>query len=62
MYVRLHGTIRWYPHDDTDAEFQTWVSRSRLSGAKRTWASFNNDRDGYSLKNTGEFRRLLETE
>jgi uncharacterized protein YecE (DUF72 family) len=60
VYVRFHGTTRWYRHDYTTAELQTWVDRIRASGAKRVWAYFNNDREGYATKNARELIRLLE--
>lgn len=62
VYVRFHGTTQWYRHDYTDAELQTWVARIHLSGAKRTWAYFNNDRDGHSLKNAAQFLSLMGSE
>jgi uncharacterized protein YecE (DUF72 family) len=59
VYLRFHGTSRWYRHDYSRAELATWAERVRASGAKRVWAYFNNDRDGFALKNARTFRRLL---
>jgi uncharacterized protein YecE (DUF72 family) len=59
IYVRFHGTTRWYRHDYTKEELAIWVQRIRASGAKRVWAYFNNDRDGYAIKNARELRRQL---
>ena len=40
--------------------FQEFViKRIRASGAKRVWAYFNNDREGYAIKNARAFLRLL---
>ncbi len=58
VYVRFHGTTRWYRHDYSKEELAVWVQRIRESGAKRVWAYFNNDREGYALKNAREFLRL----
>jgi uncharacterized protein YecE (DUF72 family) len=60
LYVRFHGTTRWYRHDYTPAELAVWTGRIRESGAKRVWAYFNNDRDGYAIKNAKELIRQLE--
>jgi uncharacterized protein YecE (DUF72 family) len=57
VYVRFHGTTRWYRHDYTKEELAVWGRRIRESGAKRVWAYFNNDREGYALKNAREFIR-----
>lgn len=59
VYVRFHGTTRWYRHDYTKAELAVWAERIRGSGAKRVWAYFNNDREGYAIKNAKELIRLL---
>jgi uncharacterized protein YecE (DUF72 family) len=59
VYIRFHGTKRWYRHDYTKAELAAWADRIRASGAKRVWAYFNNDRDGYAIKNARELMRQL---
>jgi len=61
VYVRFHGTKRWYRHDYTPEELSVWVKRIRASGAKRVWAYFNNDREGYAIKNARELLRQLRT-
>jgi len=60
IYLRFHGTKRWYRHDYTKAELAVWVERIKASGAKRVWAYFNNDRDGYAIKNARELLRQLK--
>ncbi len=60
VYVRFHGIIRWYRHDYTDGELGGWATRIRESNATRAWAYFNNDRDGYAIKNARTFLRQLE--
>jgi uncharacterized protein YecE (DUF72 family) len=60
VYVRFHGTTRWYRHDYTKEELAVWVRRIRESGAKRVWAYFNNDREGYAIKNARELLRQLK--
>lgn len=59
VYVRFHGTTKWYRHDYSKAELAAWVERIRASGAKRVWAYFNNDREGYAIKNARELIRQL---
>ena len=61
VYIRFHGTRKWYRHDYTKEELTEWVSRIRTSGAKRVWAYFNNDREGYAIKNAKELIRQLKS-
>jgi uncharacterized protein YecE (DUF72 family) len=56
IYIRFHGIKRWYRHDYTTAELAAWTTKIRESGAARVWAYFNNDRDGFAIKNA---RRLI---
>lgn len=51
IYIRFHGLKQWYRHDYTKDELVVWADRIRSSGAKRVWAYFNNDRNGFALKN-----------
>jgi uncharacterized protein YecE (DUF72 family) len=59
VYVRFHGTTRWYRHDYTTEELAVWAERIRASGATRVWAYFNNDRECYAIKNARELMRLV---
>jgi uncharacterized protein YecE (DUF72 family) len=60
VYIRFHGTKQWYRHNYTKEELDVWVQRIRESKAKRVWAYFNNDRDGFAIKNAKKFLRLLK--
>jgi uncharacterized protein YecE (DUF72 family) len=60
IYIRFHGTKRWYRHDYSRDELQVWADRIQASGAKRVWAYFNNDREGFAIKNARMLRRLLK--
>lgn len=59
IYVRFHGVKQWYRHDYSLVELTDWAERVRASAARRVWAYFNNDRDGYAIKNARAFLRLL---
>jgi uncharacterized protein YecE (DUF72 family) len=59
IYIRFHGTKRWYRHDYTSAELNEWVAKVHASGPARIWAYFNNDRDGYAIKNARMLLRQL---
>ena len=59
LYIRFHGLKQWYRHDYTSEELALWTARIRASGAKRVWAYFNNDRDGFALKNARALLRQL---
>ena len=60
VYVRFHGTTRWYRHDYSDEELAAWAKRIHDSGARRAWAYFNNDREGYAIKNAKTLIRQLD--
>jgi uncharacterized protein YecE (DUF72 family) len=59
IYVRFHGTSRWYRHDYSVEELGVWAERIRGSGAQQSWIYFNNDREGYAIKNAKQLRSLL---
>ena len=59
LYVRLSGKTRWYRHDYSDEELKIWVARIAASGAKEVWVYFNNDREGFAIKNALKLRRLI---
>lgn len=61
VYIRFHGRSRWYRHDYTSEELTVWTERVKASGCRRVWAYFNNDRDGYAIRNAQEFSRQLKT-
>lgn len=62
IYIRFHGITKWYRHDYSEAELQIWADRIIASGAKTVWIYFNNDRDGYSVKNAQMLSALLDTQ
>jgi uncharacterized protein YecE (DUF72 family) len=59
VYVRFHGRSAWYRHDYSGEELAAWARRIVLSGAREVWIYFNNDREGFALKNAIELRHLL---
>jgi len=60
IYVRFHGIKQWYRHDYTRTELEAWAARIRRSEATRVWAYFNNDRNGYAIKNARMLLRQLQ--
>lgn len=60
VYLRFHGTKKWYRHDYTREELAVWADRIKRSGAKRVWVYFNNDNNGYAIKNARMLLRLLK--
>jgi uncharacterized protein YecE (DUF72 family) len=60
VYVRFHGTTRWYRHDYTSEELAAWALKIRESRARRAWVYFNNDRECYAIKNAKELIRQLK--
>lgn len=59
IYVRFHGTKRWYRHDYTKDELSVWAARIKECRPQHAWIYFNNDRDGYAIKNARQLLRLL---
>jgi uncharacterized protein YecE (DUF72 family) len=59
IYVRFHGTKRWYRHDYSQEELAGWAAQIRESGAQRVWIYFNNDHDCYAPKNARELLHIL---
>ncbi|RYE37878.1 MAG: DUF72 domain-containing protein [Hyphomicrobiales bacterium] len=59
IYVRFHGVERWYRHDYSHAELTDWTARIRAAGARRVWVYFNNDFDGYAVKNARMLSDLM---
>jgi uncharacterized protein YecE (DUF72 family) len=59
LYVRFSGKQRWYQHDYSRGELASWAERIRNSKAKEAWIYFNNDRQGFAIKNALMLRRAL---
>lgn len=59
IYIRFHGVHRWYRHDYSHEELNDWARRIRQAGAKRVWIYFNNDFDGYAIKNATMLAEIL---
>ncbi len=59
IYIRFHGTSRWYRHDYTPEELAVWAKRIRQCKATRVWAYFNNDSDCHSIHNALELTSQL---
>jgi uncharacterized protein YecE (DUF72 family) len=60
IYVRFHGRSRWYRHDYSTEELSSWAQRIASSPAQTAYLYFNNDREGYAIKNALELRGLLQ--
>lgn len=61
IYIRFHGVERWYRHDYSHDELSEWAGRIRDASAERVWAYFNNDFDGYAIKNAKMLSEILST-
>lgn len=59
VYVRFHGTEKWYRHLYSEGEIEVWAHKIRDSGAKRVWAYFNNDFGGHAIVNAQQLRDKL---
>ena len=63
VYVRLHGPSHdhLYAGSYSDADLGWWADRIREWRGQGcdVWAYFNNDREGYAIKNSRELLRQL---
>lgn len=59
IYVRFHGTDKWYDYRYSDVELADWAKRIEDSGAKRVWVYFNNDYHGNAIDNGKALREML---
>ena len=62
VYLRFHGTKKWYRHDYLEDELAIWVEKIRKAKPGETWAYFNNDREGFAIKNGLALRKMLSGE
>jgi len=61
IYIRFHGTTRWYRHDYSSEQLKIWAKSIKKSGAKNIWIYFNNDFDAYAIKNAREIAALIKS-
>jgi uncharacterized protein YecE (DUF72 family) len=59
LYLRFHGRTRWYRHDYSAEELSQWAERITETDAREAWIYFNNDREGFAIKNARELARQL---
>lgn len=59
IYVRFHGTERGYRHDYSNDELTYWADQIREARAERVWVYFNNDFEGYAIKNATMLANIL---
>lgn len=59
IYIRFHGVERWYRHDYSHDELTDWAQRITAAKAKRVWIYFNNDFNGYAVKNATMLAEIL---
>ena len=62
IYLRLHGRSRWYRHDYSAFELDQWARKIAHSGAREAWIYFDNDREGFAIKNAQELTKRLQHE
>ena len=58
LYVRLHGSKKLYASDYSEEELQAWAHKIRRWG-KDTYLYFDNDFEGYAVRNAKRFKEIL---
>jgi uncharacterized protein YecE (DUF72 family) len=59
IYIRFHGTSRWYRHDYSSKELADWARRIKDCDAKHVWVYFNNDFGGHAISNAKTLGEML---
>jgi len=59
IYIRFHGLEKWYRHDYSKEELRKWAGRIKASEAKHIWVYFNNDYNGFAIKNAKSLAKIL---
>jgi len=58
VYIRLHGSRKLYASDYSEKELQAWARKIRAWG-KDTYLYFDNDFEGYAVKNAKRLKEIL---
>jgi uncharacterized protein YecE (DUF72 family) len=59
LYLRFHGGESLYSSNYSDKELRNWAEFARRFKGKDTLAFFNNDAQGFAVKNALRFKELL---
>lgn len=61
LYFRFHGGQQLYSSNYTDSELKNWAQKAKKSsrGKSIIFAFFNNDAQGFAIKNALRFKELL---
>lgn len=60
VYVRFHGTEKWYNHLYPEDEMEAWARRIAETRPRRVWAYFNNDYHTHAITNARQLREALK--
>jgi uncharacterized protein YecE (DUF72 family) len=58
IYIRLHGSKKLYASDYSEQELQAWAQKIR-KWEKDTYLYFDNDFEGYAVKNAKRMKEIL---
>jgi len=63
VYLRFHGNIKLYATDYREEELHVYARKMKnwLDEGKEVWAFFNNDFEGYAVKNATELLNIFKT-
>jgi len=63
VYLRLHGSKKWYQHNYSDDELHMFATQIReyiKAGAKQIFVFFNNDYHGYAPENARKLAEIMD--
>ena len=63
VYLRFHGPKKLYASDYSDHELDSFAKKIKgwLGDDKEVWAFFNNDFNGYAIKNSNRLREMIRS-
>ena len=60
LYIRFHGKKAWYRHNYSREELEDWADKIKALKTQHVFIYFNNDFEGYAIKNARSLARLLK--
>jgi len=58
IYIRLHGSTKLYASDYSEEELHAWAQKIKAWG-KDTYLYFDNDFNGYAVRNAIRLKEIL---
>ena len=62
VYIRMHGTAKWYSYDYKKEELDWWIAKIQefANNKKDVYMFFNNDTNAYAVKNADYIQNIIK--